>query len=134
MKANEWVYHEFTLGQVIQESGRFEFSDGVIRHAYDVRTRCFPLTMRIKNISEEYERWNKKLHEIPLNGLNFPDIHAWMVDHWTETCKYVESGDDKDAEYYRARYSEVREFCKQIEEACLDFGNREVMGIKLGRR
>lgn len=131
MKVGEWVYCEFELGQIVAMEGQriTEFSDGSFRHgSYDLVGRCFPLSVKLKLISEEYAYWNSRLHKEGANGLNYPDIHRWLVEHWVKTCA---KPDNK--EWRKQRYEELARFCEGILDKCQDFKHASVCGVRLGR-
>lgn len=112
MKVGDWVYCEFELGQIKRmEDGRItEFTDGAFSHSsFNLTDRCFPLSIGIKLISDEYACWSTRLHREGSNVLNYPDIHRWLVAHWVETCTTPE---DKD--FIKRRYHALATFCKDV--------------------
>ena len=131
MKPNDWVYCEFKLGQIdsMEDERVTGFTDGSFHMGgNDLSDRCFPLNMRIKRISDEYDFVSDKLHKEGTNALNYPDIHRWLVNHWVETCL---CSDDKDLRI--ARYGKLNDFCDKVLQKCRDFKFETVEGVRLGR-
>lgn len=94
-KVGDWVFCEFEL-QLIREmeDGRVrEVTDAACSHCgYDLTDRCRPLTYDIKRIADNFAYQSMRIHREGSGGLNYPDIHRWLVSHWTKTCD--EYGDD----------------------------------------
>lgn len=133
MKKGDWVYCEFELQIIKDMTGKriTEVSTGNFSHSgSDLSDRCFPLEITTKLISGEYEYASNKLHKDGCNGLNFPDIHRWLVEHWAETCR----NKDEKKEYFQERYAQLHEFTNEILKKCADFRNESVGGVRLGRR
>lgn len=90
----DWVFCEFTLQQIteITDERVTRVTDGSFSHsAYSLNQRCVPLTVRMKWIAYEYERVSTMLSKHGAAGLNFPEIHAWLVSEWSLACA---AGDD----------------------------------------
>lgn len=92
LTAGDWVLFEFELNQVAKAEPRFELTDGLARISGNhLDERCRPLTLENKRISDYYD-WNStRLHSEGVSGLNYPDIHRWLVQHWLVTCDAAES-------------------------------------------
>lgn len=104
-KVGDWVLSEFVLKQVksMVDDRVNGVSDGFFETGgYDLRDHTFPLTMRGKIISAEYERVYKDLHAKGgrLN-LNYPDILNWLVDDWVKTMSKQDDDDAVKAGYER---------------------------------
>lgn len=110
----DWVFFEFKLGQVKEvEGGRVcAVSDGYgTTGSHSLDDLCFPLSMEVKRISGEYEHWSSKLHREGSAGLNYPDIHRWLVEQWVACCHHLD-----DREYVVSSYEELRRFCQELLE------------------
>ena len=132
MKIGDWVYCDFELSRIEKMEGYrvTEVTTGAIRHAgHDLTSQCFPLELRIKVISEEYDFYSHKLHSEGLPGLNYPDFHRWLVSHWVGTCSGTVTNDF----YVSKRYKELHNFCMQILDASSNFKFKEIDGVRLGR-
>ena len=130
MKHLDWVFHDFKLGQIHLDKPYERFLDGSFETSGDMKSWSVPLSMRNKVISEQYEYWSNRLHKEGNNGLNFPDIHRWLVSHWFETA----SSEKDTKEFYEQRYGELKKFAEEILDSCRDFNWKEVNGVRLGRR
>jgi len=115
---NNWAvgdmcFFEFSLSSIVEMKGEniTEISDGYFRTSTGdgFNDRCFPISLEIKLISDEYDRQSKKIHEDGLRGLNFPDIHRWLVHHWSITCSKP-----SDAKWLKQRYSELDDSVDEI--------------------
>lgn len=133
MKTGDWVFCEFKLQQITEmKEGRVTgVSTGYISMgSYDLRDRIFPMTKRIKVISEEFERSYSKLHDNSgtLN-LNFPDFNRWYIEKWVETCK-----DSENDEYVGKKYDELYKFERTVLDQIKTLQNDlEVEGIPFFR-
>jgi hypothetical protein len=109
---DDWVYFEFTLGQVREmEEGRVtRFSDGSFSTGgYDLSNSCVPLSTTMKLIAEVYAAIGRRIHEEGSPGLNFPDIHRWLVGRWRMACYEF-----RDPAQVQTRYDEARRFLHDI--------------------
>lgn len=87
LKEGSWVFNEFELKQIkrIEDGKVKEVSDGVgLLGGYDLV--CFPVTMKIKRISDNVAYYSNKLDDGDYHGLNYPDIHRWLRSRWEEMC------------------------------------------------
>lgn len=97
-KQGDWCLCEHKLQQIkeVADDGRVTgVSDGQFRMgSWDLRDRCFPLTLRNKNISDSFQYYHDKLHkETHHLNLNFPEFHRYTVDQWQKAIN--ETDDDK---------------------------------------
>lgn len=92
-KVGEWVFCEFALSQILGLSAEGcvnEVTDGVCRHfGFDLSERCMPLTLDMKQIADHFAWVSKEIHQKGSYGLNYPDIHRWLVNHWVQTCEHA---------------------------------------------
>ncbi len=120
MKVDDMCFFEFELSQVtkVKDGKVTEISTGYMRTSTgdSFNDGCFPVSLHVKLISDAYDSWSKKLHKEGNNGLNYPDIHMWLVAHWAKTCSKRE--DDK---WLETRYKELREFATEILELCKNY-------------
>jgi len=114
-KENEMCFFEFKLSEIKKlDENQVEISDGYFRihsNKEDAFPRCFPVTLNIKTISEIYSIDSDKIHKEGLPGLNYPDIHRWLVQHWSITCQKPDN-----IEFIRKRYDELEKFTDEIFE------------------
>lgn len=66
-KQGEWCFCEFALQQVMEtEENRITgVSDGMFRlSGHDLSDRCYPLEMKVKQISDIVAFWSKEFHAL----------------------------------------------------------------------
>ena len=121
-KVKDMCFFEFELSMIVEMSDIevTEISTGIITTSTgdSFNDRCFPVTLEIKCISSEYKFWANKLHVEGLGELNYPDIHRWLVSHWTRTCLKPD-----DTEWIKSRYNELRDFSGEILCKCKELRN-----------
>ena len=108
--AGDWVFCEYELRQVTRTDGDrvTDTTTGMFSHGgYDLSDRCFPLSIETKLISEQYEYWSGQIHAKAAHGVNHPDIHRWLVDHWASTMRMDKSN-------HEARLEELKRFADHI--------------------
>lgn len=130
-KVGEWGFFEFELSYIKEMDGRKirEISTGTINTSgMDLSDRFFPLNVRFKNISESYKDFESNIRKYDFNGMNWPDIHRWLVNHWTDTC----NGKDE-REYYQKRYAEVGGFVRGFRENFEEMKMKKIGGVSLLR-
>lgn len=130
----DWLFFEYELFQVkeVDENGVREISNGMTTTNGMLNDRCFPLKLENKVCSDNFAFWDEKLHA-EVNGLNFPDIHRYMVILW----QYALTG------YNQVKATEVRDaldvFCEDlldaVHEKSLGMGTepRQINGVKIFR-
>ena len=127
----DWVFCEFKL-QIVKEVRQghvSEVSDGMFAHCgWNLDDRCFPLTMRIKRISDEFEEWHSKLHREGNRNLNYPDILRWLVDKWCECCN-----DEQNDATIRRCFDELNAYGNELLAACGSLNAVSVGGHKVFR-
>lgn len=109
---NEWVFCEFKLQQITEMEGERVTSvkDSLFEMgSRDLSDCCFPLSLRNKRISDEFAWHKDKLHREGARGLNFPDIHRWMVDKWAETMR---DRDERVGDHFKEMHAFVADMLK----------------------
>lgn len=106
MKVGDWVYHDFELGQITEMEGErvVGFSTGIMSTAGN-NLNAVPLAMPMKRIAEEFEFHSKRIHRDGSPGLNYPDIHRWLVTAWLEACEATD---------LKPHYDKLREFSQTV--------------------
>jgi len=127
-KVGDFVFFEYKLAQIKEMKGAKvqEVSDGAFScGSLDLSDRCVPLTLRNKNISDEYEHQSNRIHREGVSSLNYPDIHRWLVDEWR---KCIDVPDSEVRSYY--------DRLKKFTEDCVNFGkdNEQTYGFSLSYR
>lgn len=113
-KGGEWCIFEFKVGQVKQVKPYFAFSDSVVEISGQLWDRCVPLTLENKAIADHYGYYKDRIHKEGSRGLNFPDIHRWLVEHWYVTTTQVPSKTEDKHKWFGGRWEEVREFVEEM--------------------
>lgn len=129
-KVGDWCFCEFELQVIerIENSNIRQVSTGFgSLSSSSLDDRCFPLTKENKLISDEFEYFSKKLHEIKVN-INMPDIHRWLVEEWVRTCA---RGTDKD--FVGSQYKKLNNFYQDILRGVRDLANVSVDGVRVIR-
>ena len=132
-KVGDWAFFEHKLAIVkrVEADGRVtEMSTGHFStSSIDLRDCMFPMDLRGKCVSDEYQSQYDKLHkESGGLNLNFPDFHRWFVEKWSECmeCRH-------DDEVVKTAYEELNQFVRGILDAISDQRGRSVMGVGLFR-
>lgn len=133
MNTGDWVFCEFKLKQIKKMEGDrvISVTDGYFEtSSYSMNNSIFPMTKRIKVISEEFERSYQKLHDNSgrLN-LNFPDFNRWYIETWAKTCK--KSTDDN---FVELSYKKLYEFEKAVLDEIKNLGNIRIGDVFLFRQ
>lgn len=130
-KVGDWIFCEYKLHVIEEMEGETikAVADGYIIHSsYSLNDRCFPLNKEIKRISEHFEQAYTKIHELSIRGLNFPDIHRWLVKKWCEACNNKD-----DNTIVTACMNELNDFTDNTIERCKILKEERVGDIKLMR-
>jgi hypothetical protein len=131
-RVGQWVWseHKLKIVKEIRNGHVTELSDGYCSCSYsNLDDVCFPLDVRGKLISEEYERSYSLLHKESRGlNLNFPDIHRWYVAEWCEAMKQR----DNDAAI-KAAYERLRAFEREIIDGIEDAKRQTAGGLSLFR-
>jgi hypothetical protein len=93
-KVGDWCFCEFKLSQIekMDKARVTAITTGYIaQSARDLTSRCFPVTVEVKRLSERWESANELSHKCP--SLNHPDIHEYLVRKWAEACERATTGD-----------------------------------------
>lgn len=87
-KTGDWCYCEHKLVQIKEMQGTniVSISDGFSEsYSSDWNDSCFPMTMKVKQISDAFEncymQLNNQLGKLGGN-YNFPDFHRYSVSLW----------------------------------------------------
>lgn len=109
----EWVFCEFELSLIrrMDDEGRVrEITDGSFSHSgFDLTDRCRKLTYEMKQIADAFAYESQRIHREGSRGLNYPDIHRWLVNHWTVTCDHL-----ADTEALKADYKALSDFVNTV--------------------
>ena len=131
-KQGEWCFCEFALQQIMEtEENRITgVSDGMFRHGgYDLSDRCYPLEMKVKQISDTVAYWSKEFHKLKNNSLNHPDLNRELIRRWIELC------DNRDDEKrLKELYDKLSEFGNSVVRRIRDLSHEEIEGVSLFRR
>lgn len=130
-KVNDWCFCEYELQQIIEiEEGRItSVTTGMCRlSGYDLSDMCFPLDIRIKNISDTVAYYMKKLHEVKHLNLNYPDLNRAFISRWVDLCKVKD--DDK---ALQIGYDNLSAFYQSIIDKVSQVKNEYVEGVQLFR-
>lgn len=131
-KVGQWVWseHKLKIVKEIREGHITKLSDGYYSCFYsNLDDVCFPLDMRGKLISEEYEAsYNRLRKESCGLNLNFPEIHQWYVTEW---CEVMKQRDNSDA--IKAGYERLRAFEREITDGIENAKRQTAGGLSLFR-
>ena len=130
-KKGDWCFCEFTLKQVTEtrEDCITSVSDGYFSHgSSDLSDRCYPMEMRVKLISNEFEYWSKKFHELKNNALNHPDLNRELIGRWCKACD-----DRNDEAKLKKHYEKLSEFGNAVVRRVEDLNTDVIEGVRLFR-
>lgn len=130
-KKGDWVFCEFELSQIKEVDDNANITDvsnGSIRTGgRDLNSKCYPLDLKVKVLSEHVKDWSDRLHDLECNSLNYPDIHKKLVQKWCEMCDNRE-----DQDKMREKMNELDEFCRTIvDKVNNELRQEEVGDVKL---
>jgi len=131
-KKGEWCFCEFKLQQVMEtEENRITgVSDGMFRlGSQDLTDRCYPIEMKIKQISDTVSYCSDEFHKLKNNSLNHPDLNRELIKRWVEMC---ENKDDK--EKLDELCTKLHSFRESVINKVRDLNFEEVEGVSLFRR
>ena len=89
MLKEDWCFCEFTLQKIIEtEENRITgVSDGMFKlGGSDLSDRCYPLEMKVKQISDTVAYWSREFHRLKNNSLNHPELNIELIRRWVELC------------------------------------------------
>ena len=95
-KQGDWCFYKFKLVQILDvvENRITSVSDGsIISDGYDLSSECYPLDMKVKQISDTVNSWYNDFHREGNNAINYPDLTRELVRRWVEMCEFRD--DDK---------------------------------------
>lgn len=124
-KTSDWCFCEFKLQQIqeVKDNRVGEVSGGMFRlSGYDLSDRCYPLTLRGKRISDEFDMYSDKFHKLDDRSLNYPDINRWLIARWCETMD-----NQNDDDYIKAKFKELSDFFCEVRDKC-DVRREDVVG------
>jgi hypothetical protein len=128
----DWIYCEFKLQQIkkMREEEITEVTDGHFTlGSHSLNDVCFPLDIKVKCVSDNFEYWNRRLHGETHLNLNFPDIHRWLVGKWVLIC---ESREDDTA--LNSGMNELEKWATEIINRCRELKQEMIGGIRLFRQ
>ena len=131
-KQGEWCFCEFVLQQVMEtEENRITgVSDGAFRMGgCDLSDRCYPLEMKVKQISDNVAYWSKEFHALKNNALNHSDLNRELIRRWVELCDNREN-DKKMEELYK----KLSKFGNSVVRRVRGLNFEEVEGVSLFRK
>lgn len=129
-KKGDWCFCEFKLQQIkdTKEERITEVTDGRFSlSSYDLTDRCFPIDIRIKNISDSVDYWREQFHALKHNSLNHPDLNRELIRRWIEMC--VETDDKK----LQLLYDKLDEFGRGVKDAVANIKYTEVSDVRIFR-
>ena len=130
-KQGEWCFCEFALQQVMETEGNriTAVSDGMFRlDGHDLSDRCYPLEMKVKQISDTVAYWSKEFHALKNNALNHPDLNRELIRRWVELCDNRENENR-----LKELYDKLSEFGNSVIRRVRDLKFEEVEGVSLFR-
>ena len=130
-KQGEWCFCEFALQQVMETEGNriTAVSDGIFRQdGHDLSDRCYPLEMKVKQISDTVAYWSKEFHALKNNALNHPDLNRELIRRWVELCDNREN-----EKRLKELYDKLSEFGNSVIRRVRDLKFEEVEGVSLFR-
>lgn len=129
LTVDSWCFFEFELFQIkeMEDDRVTEITNGYTTGgSFDFSDRIKPLTLPYKIASEEVHAVSRRLHKEGPRGLNFPDIHRYLVDIWLRLCDAYDV--NLQGNHIRAIYDELYEF----QHAALNVGKDTVShGVQL---
>ena len=131
-KKEDWCFCEFKLQQIMEtEENRITgVSDGMFRlGSSDLSDRCYPLEMKVKQISDTVAYWSTEFHRLKNNSLNHPDLNRELIRRWVELCDNRE-----DENRLKELYDKLSEFGNSVLRKVRDLNFEEVEGVSLFRR
>ena len=131
-KKEDWCFCEFKLQQIMEtEENRITgVSDGMFRlESSDLSDRCYPLEMKVKQISDTVAYWSTEFHRLKNNSLNHPDLNRELIRRWVELCDNRE-----DENRLKELYDKLSEFGNSVLRKVRDLNFAEVEGVSLFRR
>ena len=133
-KKGDFLFHKFNLFQVqdviTDKYSPFSYhvTNGYIGTSAEAED-VFPLTINNKLISEEYQSFKDKLHELEgERNLNWTEISNWLENHWVVT---MDRGND--IKFVTLRYTALKEFCEEITHKLEESQKTEVDGVTVLR-
>ncbi len=130
-KKGEWCFCEFKLQQITEtEENRITgVNDGICSlGSNDLSDRCYPLEMKVKQISDTVAYWSAGFHALRNNSLNHPDLNRELVCRWVQLCD-----NRKDENCSKELYEKLSQFGNSVTQKVKDLGYEEVEGINLFR-
>lgn len=133
-KVGDWMFCDFELMQIkeMRDERITDVTDGFVTHGgRDFNNRCFPLTMCIKIISEEFKTWRDEIRKLG-NHINMNSVDALLIDWWIECC-YAEKFDivEQRNEFIGKWFINLKNLYDEIQSESNKMQNIEIHGFKL---
>ncbi len=128
-KVGDFIFCEHELQQIteMKDDKIAGVSNGCISmYSNSLNDECFELSLRNKNISNEFHKVYKDLHKLNARSLNYPDLCRYLVVKW---CECVEAKDED----IRQKYEELYQWYKEIEDTINESRKRTVDGVRVYR-
>ena len=130
-KKGDWCFCEFKLQQIqeTQDNRITCVSDGMFSlSSNDLSNKCFPLDMKIKQISDTVDYWSNAFHNLNNNSLNYPDLNRALISKWIEMCENKENEN-----LLKELYLQLNKFGKDVTTKVKNLSYEEIDGINLFR-
>ncbi len=127
-KIDDWIFYEFELYQVqnIQDS-MITVTDGYMSTcSFNNIVKCFPVTMIIKLISDEFNTYYENFKKINLKGLDLSSIHNYLIWLWVSCCENCNSNYT-----IQEYYNKLKSFEKEVLDECERVKNTKVNNINI---
>lgn len=131
-KKGDWCFCEYKLQQIkeMKDGQISEVSDGMFSTgSRSLNDRCFPVDLKIKRISDEFQHYSDMLHAEKSFNLNYPDIHRYLVAQWAAACEAI-----ADYKKVEAIMEEVEQFRRGISDILSDIRYKNIQGVLIFRR
>lgn len=128
-QVGDWCFCEYKLQQIMEMEGDqvTSVSDGRFRHSgSSLNDRCFPLDLRVKNISDTVAAYMDDLHRERSVNLNYPDLNRELIRRWAALCQVKD-----DDEALRAGYDSLSAFMRSVRESIQKVKYEQVEGVSL---
>lgn len=132
-KVGDWCVFEFKICQ-IKEVNKYGHVHLITDDYFEIGSgtghKIRPLTIRNKLISDEFEAVSKRIYKNGNVGLNYPDIHNYLIYLWLEACDTPET--EKGHKRVREIYNQIEEFEAKVIQFSQD--SPVIDGISMLRR
>jgi hypothetical protein len=131
-KQGDWCFCDFKLQQVKEtEDNRIvSVFDGTFIHSgYDLSDNCYPLEMKVKQISDIVYIQMERFQALKNNALNYPDLNRKLIEVWIELCDNRENKDK-----LKELYNNLFTFCDYVINKSKNLNNEKIEGVNLFRK